>query len=82
MKCFDYIDTGREYGKDYQHFTLSMRSLELRLSRWWDVARLGAGNAHMSEDEKKPYQRLARGDSIGPPGRTEEGAQVQADIDR
>jgi len=58
MKCFDYIDTGRQYGKDYQRFALSMRSLELRLSRWWDIARLGAGEAHMSEDEKNLIKDL------------------------
>jgi len=34
MSCFDYIDTGQKYGKDYQKFAIAMRGLELRLSRW------------------------------------------------
>jgi hypothetical protein len=58
MTCFDYIDTGRQYGKDYQRFAISMRSLELRMSRWWDVARLQAGTARMSKDAESQIKDL------------------------
>jgi hypothetical protein len=58
MTCFDYIDTGRQYGKDYQRLAISMRSLELRMSRWWDVAGLRASTARMSEDEERHIKKL------------------------
>ena len=50
MKCFDYIDTGKQYGEDYQRFAMSLRSIELHMSRWWHVSGLHAGTARMSED--------------------------------
>jgi hypothetical protein len=58
MTCFDYIDTGRQYGKDYQRFVISMGSLELRMSRWWDVAGLRASTARMSEKEERQIKDL------------------------
>jgi hypothetical protein len=58
MTCFDYIDTGRQYGKDYQRFVISMRSLELRMSRWWDVAGLQAGTARIPEDAEHHIRDL------------------------
>jgi hypothetical protein len=59
MTCFDYIDTGRQYGKDYQRFAISMRSLELRMSRWWDVAGLQVNIARsMSEDAERHIKDL------------------------
>ena len=50
MKCFDYIDTGKQYGEDYQRFAMSLRSIELHMSRWWHVSGLQADTARMSED--------------------------------
>jgi hypothetical protein len=58
MTCFDYIDTGRQYGKDYQRFAISMRSLELRMSRWWDVAGLQTTTTCMSEDAERHIKEL------------------------
>ncbi|KAM0690417.1 hypothetical protein Q7P36_009184 [Cladosporium allicinum] len=58
MTCFDYIDTGRQYGKDYQRFAISIRSLELRMSRWWDVAGLQTGTARMSKDAESQIEDL------------------------
>jgi hypothetical protein len=58
MTCFDYIDTGRQYGKDYQRFVISMRSLELRLSRWWDVAGLQTNKTRVSEDAERHIKDL------------------------
>jgi hypothetical protein len=58
MTCFDYIDTGRQYGKDYQRFVISMGSLELRMSRWWDVAGLRASTARISEKEERQIKDL------------------------
>lgn len=58
MTCFDYIDTGRQYGKDYQRFAISMRSLELRMSRWWDVAGLQVNTARISEDAERHIKDL------------------------
>ena len=58
MTCFDYIDTGRQYGKDYQRFVISMRSLELRMSRWWDVAGLQAGTTRIPEDAEHHIKEL------------------------
>jgi len=34
MTTFEYIDAGRNYGKDYQKAVLKLAILELRLSRW------------------------------------------------
>jgi hypothetical protein len=60
MTCFDYIDTGRQYGKDYQRFAISMRSLELRMSRWWDVAGLqtNTNTARIPEDAERHIKDL------------------------
>jgi hypothetical protein len=60
MTCFDYIDTGRQYGKDCQRFAISMRSLELRMSRWWEVAGLqtNTNRARMSEDAERHVKDL------------------------
>lgn len=72
MTCFDYIDTGRQYGQDYQRFVISIRSLELRMSRWWDIAGIQAGTARIW-----PNRGLARRDHLRPSRRPAEGATVQ-----
>lgn len=34
METFEYVDSGKKYGKDYQKAALKLSVLELRLSRW------------------------------------------------
>jgi hypothetical protein len=58
MTCFDYIDTGRKYGKDYQKFVVAMSVLELRLSRWGDLARLRDNSSHITGDEARLITEL------------------------
>jgi hypothetical protein len=40
IDCFDYIQLGRHFGKDYQTSLLTLGLLKLRLSRWGEAVKI------------------------------------------
>ncbi|KAK4142226.1 prion-inhibition and propagation-domain-containing protein [Dichotomopilus funicola] len=40
MECFDYVQTGRRFGKDFQVDLLTLSLLKLRLSRWGEAVQI------------------------------------------
>jgi hypothetical protein len=53
MSTFEYVDTGRKYGVDYQKAALKVSVLELRLSRWGQQVRFSkaAGGEDSTSEE-------------------------------
>lgn len=45
MNTFEYVDTGKKYGVDYQKAALKVSVLELRLSRWGQQVQFSATTA-------------------------------------
>jgi hypothetical protein len=41
LSAFEYMDSGRQYGKEYQTMVLRLSVLELRLSRWGEPVQFG-----------------------------------------
>ncbi|OTB06937.1 hypothetical protein M426DRAFT_318309 [Hypoxylon sp. CI-4A] len=54
VECFDYIQIGRRFGKDFQTQQLTLSLLKLRLSRWGEAV-------HINEDEQLGQPESARG---------------------
>lgn len=67
MECFDYIKTGRRFGKDFQTGLVKLSLFKLRLSRWETALRVyddpQLGHPGASQDDIDParntlYQML------------------------
>ncbi|EME41525.1 hypothetical protein DOTSEDRAFT_73817 [Dothistroma septosporum NZE10] len=65
MSAFNYVESGKSFGKDYQKATLKIEILQLRLSRWGESvtrvdepSQLPAGVALASEQEHRTVEKL------------------------
>lgn len=67
LACFDLIDTGKRHGADHQKFLIAICSLELRLSRWRDLARLTDSSTQLTKEETEHIRELL--------------GQIQADLE-
>ncbi|KAL2809094.1 prion-inhibition and propagation-domain-containing protein [Aspergillus granulosus] len=45
IECFEYIQLGRSFGKDYERCLLRLDLVRLRLSRWWESLHLPMSSA-------------------------------------
>ncbi|KAI1388289.1 prion-inhibition and propagation-domain-containing protein [Hypoxylon trugodes] len=57
VECFDYIQIGRRFGKDFQTELLTLSLLKLRLSRWGEAV-------HINEDNQLGQPESLR-DNVG-----------------
>jgi hypothetical protein len=61
MSTFEYVDTGRKYGVDYQKAALKVSVLELRLSRWGQQVRFSEAVAEGSTSDQSPQVKALLG---------------------
>jgi hypothetical protein len=54
MNTFEYVDTGKRYGVDYQKAALKVSVLELRLSRWGQQVRFSETLPEGSTSDQSP----------------------------
>lgn len=60
VECFEYVQVGRELGKNYQTALLKLDLLKLRLSRWFTAVRDSAIIAQSEEEIKKAHDILGQ----------------------
>lgn len=60
VECFEYVQVGRELGKNYHTALLKLDLLKLRLSRWFTAVRDSAVTAQSEEEIKKAHDVLGQ----------------------
>lgn len=60
VECFEYVQVGRELGKNYQTALLKLDLLKLRLCRWFTAIRDSAVTAQSEEEIKKAHDVLGQ----------------------
>lgn len=60
VDCFEYVQVGRELGKDYQTAVLKLDLLQLRLSRWSNAVGHSAIAVQSEEETKKAQDILGQ----------------------
>ena len=60
VECFEYVQIGRELGRNHQTALLKLDLLKLRLSRWFNAVKDSAIAAQTEEEIKKAYDILGQ----------------------
>ena len=58
VDCFEYVQLGRQFGKDYQRSLLKLDILKLKLSRWADAVNETQGRYKVSVGSDKESQKV------------------------